>query len=120
MAFTWIFIPIAGLLFVAWQEWLKFKTSQAQIGASTTDIERALEKMTKQNANIIRRIRNLEAIVTSEELPDTRHNMLAEPDAAAPGMIDSAGLSEEPSVEPGSNESIVTEEAARRARHTRS
>lgn len=77
MAFAWVLIPIVAILAGAWSEWLKFKEKQTQIGTSTSEIERALEKMTEQNANLIRRVQNLEAIVTSQTWDDVQSDRLS-------------------------------------------
>ncbi len=73
MAFTWILLPLAYLAFLGFSEWLKFKKQAAQIGDSTVELEGAvatLEAETKQlrdeRRTLVRRIENLEAIVTSE------------------------------------------------------
>ncbi len=66
MGFVWVLIPIVLILAGAWSEWLKFKAKQTQLGSSSTEMERALEKMTEQNAGLIRRVQNLETIVTSQ------------------------------------------------------
>jgi hypothetical protein len=63
---VWVLIPLAAILVGAFSEYLKFKTKQQNISTSTSEIERALEKMTDQNTNLTRRVQNLEAIVTSQ------------------------------------------------------
>jgi hypothetical protein len=63
---VWVLIPLAAILVGAFSEYLKFKAKQQNITASTSEIERALEKMTDQNTNLTRRVQNLEAIVTSQ------------------------------------------------------
>ena len=63
---VWVLIPIVAMLVGAYSEWQKFKAKQQNISVSTSEIEVALEKMTEQNANLIKRVQNLEAIVTSQ------------------------------------------------------
>ena len=71
LPFAWILIPIAAIMAGAWTEWLKFKKEQASIGASAESLEASFkelsENMERQNASLINRIQNLEAIVTSAE-----------------------------------------------------
>ncbi|TDI75012.1 MAG: hypothetical protein E2O84_04915 [Bacteroidetes bacterium] len=67
---AWVLIPIAAMLFAAYSEWLKFKAKQQNISASTSEIETALENMSERNANLIKRVQNLEAIVTSQTWDD--------------------------------------------------
>jgi len=78
MGFAWVLIPIVAIIAGAWSEWLKFKAKQTQLGSSTTEMERALEKMTEQNANLIRRVQNLEAIVTSSTWDDEHADRTAD------------------------------------------
>lgn len=69
--FAWILIPLAGILAGAWSEWLKFKEKQANLGASAESLQTSFkelsENLEKQNASLITRIQNLEAIVTSAD-----------------------------------------------------
>ena len=69
--FAWILIPIAGIMAGAWSEWLKFKKEQATLGQSAESLESSFqelsEKLEQQNASLITRIQNLEAIVTSAD-----------------------------------------------------
>jgi len=70
-AFAWILIPLAAILAGAWTEWLKFKEKQANLGASTESLEASFEELSRnlaaQNESLIKRIQNLEAIVTSAD-----------------------------------------------------
>jgi hypothetical protein len=70
-SFAWVLIPIAGIMAGAWSEWLKFKKEQATLGASADSLETSFqelaEKLEQQNATLITRIQNLEAIVTSAD-----------------------------------------------------
>jgi len=77
---AWVLIPIVAMLFAAYSEWLKFKAKQQNISASTSEIENALEKMTDQNANLIKRVQNLEAIVTSQTWDDMDNQSARQPE----------------------------------------
>jgi hypothetical protein len=67
----WVLIPIAFIIMGGWSEWLKFKEKQIKLGASAESLESEFEKMSarleKQNATLIERVKNLEAIVTSPD-----------------------------------------------------
>ncbi len=67
----WVLIPIVAIIMGGWSEWLKFKAKQTKLGVSTESLESEFEKMSarleKQNATLIERVKNLEAIVTSPD-----------------------------------------------------
>jgi hypothetical protein len=65
-AWIWILIPIAGILAGSFKEWMKFKATQRQLGASTDELERELEAVRKLNEALQQRVQNLEAIVVSQ------------------------------------------------------
>jgi len=72
-AFSWIIIPVVGILFVAFKEWLNFKGKQLQLGESTEHLEEKVnalvEKLKTSEAEkkaLLDRIQNLETIVTSQ------------------------------------------------------
>jgi hypothetical protein len=62
----WILIPIAGILAGTFKEWMKFKATQRQLGASTDELEREVAEMRKANQTLQERVQNLEAIVVSQ------------------------------------------------------
>ena len=71
--FSWILIPLAGILAGTFKEWLKFKEKQNQLGNSTANLEdnvaeltKSLEKSEQNRKVLIERIQNLETIVTSQ------------------------------------------------------
>ena len=72
------------MLVGAYSEWLKFKAKQQNISTSTSEIEVALEKMTEQNANLTRRVQNLEAIVTSQTWDEIDNQVRREPIMSVP------------------------------------
>jgi hypothetical protein len=73
LTYLWVIIPLAGIAYAAFSEWLKFKKQTARIGSSTVELGTAVEELRAElqqakddRANLIRRIQNLETIVTSE------------------------------------------------------
>lgn len=60
-------IPITALLVGGLKMWLDFKSKQDQIGTSTHELEDAVQQLEAEREKLVRRIENLEAIVTSEE-----------------------------------------------------
>ncbi|MFK7845481.1 MAG: hypothetical protein AB8G77_09275 [Rhodothermales bacterium] len=72
-AFSWILIPIAGILFGAFKEWLSFKEKQLQLGESTEHLEAKVDELMKalkdsetEKTGLLSRVQNLETIVTSQ------------------------------------------------------
>lgn len=73
-AFSWVLIPIVGILAGQFREWLKFKEKQAELGTSTENLERkvgtlidALKDSESKRMALVERIQNLETIVTSQD-----------------------------------------------------
>jgi cell division septum initiation protein DivIVA len=70
MTWVWVLIPLAAILVGGLQELLKFKSEQQKLGTSTREAEQELaalrERLESENGQLVRRIRNLEAIVTSQ------------------------------------------------------
>jgi hypothetical protein len=67
MDFTWIWvIPVTAILAGTWKEWMKFKVTQRQLGASTDGLEREMDEIRKVNETLRERVQNLEAIVVSQ------------------------------------------------------
>jgi hypothetical protein len=62
--FIWILIPLAGIAYAAFSEWLKFKQKAA---ASTHEFAQSITALTEQVDGLTRRMENVEAIVTSDE-----------------------------------------------------
>ncbi len=64
-------IPILALLLGGFVEWLKFKTKQQELRASTQETDEALSALRAefeaQQKRLTQRIEHLEAIVTSED-----------------------------------------------------
>jgi len=72
-AWIWVLIPITAILVGAFNEWLKFKSKQTKIGTSTSELESSVAKLehrlqsSEEDRNtLIRRVQNLETIVTSQ------------------------------------------------------
>lgn len=68
MDFTWIWvlIPVTAILAGSWKEWMKFKATQRQLGASTDELEREVTAVRRLNETLLERVQNLEAIVVSQ------------------------------------------------------
>ena len=62
----WILIPIAGILAGTFKEWMKFKATQRQLGASTDELENEVAELRRTNETFLQRLQNLEAIVVSQ------------------------------------------------------
>jgi hypothetical protein len=67
--YSWVLIPLAGIAAGMWREWLKFKSTQNDLGDSTKQLESDVNRLTslldEENQALKQRIQNLEAIVTS-------------------------------------------------------
>ena len=62
----WVLIPITAIAMKGFREWLRFKATQRQLGASTVELEREMAGMRRTNETLLERIQNLEAIVVSQ------------------------------------------------------
>jgi hypothetical protein len=65
-AWIWVLIPITAIVMKSFREWLRFKATQRQLGASTAELEREVTALQKTNESLLERIQNLEAIVVSQ------------------------------------------------------
>ncbi|NNE71396.1 MAG: hypothetical protein HKN29_13690 [Rhodothermales bacterium] len=92
-AFSWVWIPLAGIAAASFKEWLKFKEKTAKLGASTEGLEKSYQALQVENQDLVRRIQNLEAIVTHEVWEAA--NGVADPQTKA-ARIDAALLTPEP------------------------
>ena len=77
MAWVWVLIPIAAILVGGFQEWLKFREKQANLGDSTRELgqtmsslRESMESLESERDALVRRVQNLEAIVTSQVWDD--------------------------------------------------
>jgi len=68
MEFTWIWvlIPVTAIVMKTVREWLRFKATQRQLGASTGELEREVDGLKREREAILDRLQNLEAIVVSQ------------------------------------------------------
>ncbi|HEX3552550.1 MAG TPA: hypothetical protein VIA62_04920 [Thermoanaerobaculia bacterium] len=66
MTWIWVLIPITAIAMKGFREWLRFKATQRQLGASTEGLEREVAEMRRTNETLLDRIQNLEAIVVSQ------------------------------------------------------
>ncbi len=66
-------IPILGIVFAGYKEWLKFKAKHRELGTSTREVEdrlralrERLDRLERERDALQDRVQNLETIVTSE------------------------------------------------------
>jgi hypothetical protein len=93
-AYWWIWIPIAGIFAGSFKDWLKSKERLAELGTSTDGLGESFKALRTENEELVRRLQNLEAIVTHEVWEAA--NAKQDPMASA-ARIDSVLLSPEPS-----------------------
>jgi hypothetical protein len=84
MYWVWVLIPLVAILVGGFQEWLKFKEKQAKLGNSTRELghtisslRSSIQAVEQERDALVRRIQNLEAIVTSQAW-DEAHGRPAE------------------------------------------
>lgn len=77
MGWVWVLIPLVAILVGGFQEWLKFKEKQANIGNSTRELgntisslRASIHELEQERDGLVGRIQNLEAIVTSQVWDD--------------------------------------------------
>ena len=83
----WVVVPLGAILVWGFTEWLRFKTKQAGIQPLTDGgLEERVDMQQQALEAAMRRIENLEAIVTSDawderklEQPEQRHLRLEDP-----------------------------------------
>ncbi len=109
-AWIWVLIPIIAILLAGFKEWLKFKAKQQQLGSSTVELEQTVAAQQQALGDAMRRIQNLEAIVTSQ-MWDVVHDE-ALPDAEKQHALAKARIH----LEPPEDETSDAERAARLAR----
>ncbi len=73
-AWIWVLIPLSAILLGFFTEWLKFKSKQEKLGTSAHELEETVERLEaalegseKEREALMRRLQNLETIVTSED-----------------------------------------------------
>ena len=93
VAWIWILIPLAGIVLAGFSEWLKFKKENAQLSSSNQVMQSDMAALTDQletlrmvNEQLVERVQNLEAIVTSETWD--LMNREAGETAASPPLLD--------------------------------
>ncbi|HEY0782164.1 MAG TPA: hypothetical protein VGE98_06915, partial [Thermoanaerobaculia bacterium] len=59
-------IPLAGIASGMFSNWLKFRETQRQLGASTHELEVEMAAVLEKNRELSTRLENLEAIVVSQ------------------------------------------------------
>ena len=99
-SWIWVLIPIVAILVGAFSEWLKFKEKQHKLGSSTDELEKTVEAQQQALEAAERRLRNLEAIVTTQMWDVVHDDTLTEAEkqrALAASKRDLAPPADEPS-----------------------
>jgi uncharacterized protein YlxW (UPF0749 family) len=66
MFINWIFlIPMIAILAGAFKEWLSFRAQQEKLGTSTAELVKIVSSLQEERSDLVRRLENLETIVTS-------------------------------------------------------
>lgn len=69
-SWIWVLIPLAAILAGTFSEWVKVRAKQRNLGASTDELERIVERLRaeglERQESLERRIANLETILTSQ------------------------------------------------------
>lgn len=110
-AWIWVLIPLAAILAGAFKDWLKIRSQQRALGASTKDLEQDVAALQKENDALNERLKNLEAIVVSQTW-DVLHDK-ALPPADRERRVATVAHREFAS-EPGSTDAQRAAELARR------
>ena len=66
MEALWVLIPVFGIFAGMFNEWLKFRAKQNQIGSSTQNLEKLVAELRQRDQALAERVENLEAIVVSQ------------------------------------------------------
>ncbi len=111
MTWIWVLIPLAAIAVGAFQEWLKFQEKTARLGNSTrelgqttTSLRESISSLESERDALVRRVQNLEAIVTSQVWDDVH-------DRPAEGFLGSRLEAESP---PKQDDAEIIDRIARR------
>jgi len=115
-------VPVLGIGLSGYQEWLKFRAKQQELGASTQDVEETvqalqdrIDRIEQEREALRQRVQNLETIVTSETW-DALHDLNNDPSSLSE-MSDSGDLQPPPNqTERSSTTREQAKELARRLR----
>ena len=107
LAYLWILIPLAGIAAGVIQDYLKFKEKTRRLGTSTDDLERTvvalrqeLETVRSERDEMIRRVENLETLVTSRVWHAVSDDRLSEDERQAEVARARTQMRPEPPPEP--------------------
>jgi uncharacterized protein YlxW (UPF0749 family) len=79
----WAFlIPIVAILAGAFKEWLSFRAQQEKLGTSTEELVKAVTSLQEERRDLVRRLENLETIVTSRLWETVRGSTVTPADLA--------------------------------------
>lgn len=65
IAYFALLIPILAIVLGAWKEYYRFQAEQRRLGASSREMEEEIEALREDREALVRRVQNLEAVVTS-------------------------------------------------------
>lgn len=77
---SWVLIPIVAILAGVFREWIKVRTRQRTLGASTSELEKEVASLRKEREAILDRLQNLEAIVVSQTWDAVNDRSLTPPE----------------------------------------
>mgnify|MGYP000126032659 CR=1 FL=1 len=113
-------IPMLGILFAGYKEWLEFKSKYHEPGISTQDVEDRLlamkdrmDQLEEDRRALRERVQNLETIITSEAWI-TGHEDVDEIPAADSGTLEASSSSTDG--ETSESDAVRTAQIARRLR----
>lgn len=107
LAYLWILIPLAGIAAGVIKDYLQFKEKTRRLGTSTDELERTvvalrqeLETVRSERDEMIRRVENLEALVTSRVWRAVSDDRLSEDERQAEVARARTQMRPEPPPEP--------------------
>lgn len=77
---SWVLIPVVAILAGVLRDWVRMRTKQKSLGASTTELEREVTALQREREAILDRLQNLEAIVVSQTWDAVHDRSLTPPE----------------------------------------
>jgi hypothetical protein len=114
MGNAWVWIALAGILAGSLKQWLQFRSTQRDLGASARELTQEVAELKRMNEALVERVENLEAIVVSQTWDALHDKGLAPADRER--RVASAAHREMSSPEPGAVNRQRAEDLARRLR----
>lgn len=63
---SWVLIPVVAILAGVVRDWVRMRTRQKNLGASTSELEKEVAALQREREAVLDRLQNLEAIVVSQ------------------------------------------------------